>query len=63
EIDMELGEWWTAFYEGDAAEREQLLTSERMPAPGARKKRAPRRAKKPGEREGAVAESGGGGAE
>ena len=27
EIDAELGEWWTAFYEGDGAEREQLLAS------------------------------------
>jgi poly(A) polymerase len=54
EIDMELGEWWTAFYEGDATEREQLLTSER-PAAGAaagtKRKRAPRRGpRKTGER-------------
>jgi len=60
EIDAELGEWWTAFYDGDAGEREQLLTSERMPAPGAKRKRAPRRAsRKPGD--GAVVENSGGG--
>ena len=34
EIDMELGEWWTAFYEGDATERENLLTSERAAPAG-----------------------------
>ena len=44
EIDMELGEWWTAFYEGDATERENLLTSERAAPSGPKRKRAPRRA-------------------
>ncbi|MES2153407.1 MAG: polynucleotide adenylyltransferase PcnB [Pseudomonadota bacterium] len=43
EIEMELGEWWTAFYEGDATERENLLTSASA-APGAKRKRPPRRA-------------------
>ncbi|MDP3673240.1 MAG: polynucleotide adenylyltransferase PcnB [Telluria sp.] len=43
EIDMELGEWWTAFYEGDATEREQLLVSAHS-APGPKRKRPPRRA-------------------
>ena len=57
EIDMELGEWWTAFYEGDATERENLLTSERAAPAGPKRKRAPRRGpRKTGERaEGAVA--------
>ncbi len=47
EIDAELGEWWTAFYEADAEQRDTLLAS---PAPGAasngpaKRKRAPRRA-------------------
>ena len=44
EIDIELGEWWTAFYEGDEVEREDLLTSERAAPAGAKKKRPPRRA-------------------
>ena len=46
EIDMELGEWWTAFYEGDATEREELLVAANAaPAAGAAKrKRPPRRA-------------------
>ena len=43
EIDMELGEWWTAFYEGDATERENLLTSERAAPSGPKRKRPPRR--------------------
>ncbi len=42
EMEAEIGEWWTAFYEGDAAAREHLLTTAGA-APGA-KKRAPRRA-------------------
>ncbi|MDB5933953.1 MAG: poly(A) polymerase, partial [Massilia sp.] len=37
------GEWWTAFYEGDATERESLLTSERAAPAGPKRKRAPRR--------------------
>ena len=48
EIDMELGEWWTAFYDGDASERESLLTSERAAPLGAKRKRAPRRAARKG---------------
>jgi len=56
EIDMELGEWWTAFYEGDATERENLLTSERAAPSGPKRKRPPRRGpRKTGDRvEGAV---------
>ncbi len=42
EIDMDIGEWWTAFYEGDISERERLLTSA-VSAPGPKRKRAPRR--------------------
>lgn len=45
EIDAEIGEWWTAFYEGDEAEREQLITAASQPAGsgGAKRKRGPRR--------------------
>jgi poly(A) polymerase len=43
EIDPEIGEWWTAFYEGDATTRENLLTSERAAPAGPKRKRAPRR--------------------
>ncbi len=44
EIDAELGEWWTAFYEGDEATREDLIASVNQPAGGgAKRKRAPRR--------------------
>ncbi|MYN43653.1 polynucleotide adenylyltransferase PcnB [Pseudoduganella sp. FT93W] len=45
EIDAEIGEWWTAFYEGDEAEREQLITAASQPASsgGAKRKRGPRR--------------------
>ncbi len=44
EIDMEIGEWWTAFYEGDEVERERLLTTAvASPAGGPKRKRAPRR--------------------
>jgi poly(A) polymerase len=49
EIDAELGEWWTDFYEGDETAREQSLASaSAAPAAGAgpaRKKRAPRRSR------------------
>lgn len=55
ELDMELGEWWTAFYEGDATQREDLLnTANSAPYPSsgggggaaaaAKRKRPPRRA-------------------
>ncbi|RFP11388.1 MULTISPECIES: polynucleotide adenylyltransferase PcnB [unclassified Duganella] len=45
EIDAELGEWWTAFYEGDDATREDLIATANQPAGagGAKRKRAPRR--------------------
>ncbi|MES2898570.1 MAG: polynucleotide adenylyltransferase PcnB [Pseudomonadota bacterium] len=44
EIDMEIGEWWTAFYEGDAVQREQLLTTATAsPSGAAKRKRPPRR--------------------
>ena len=39
---MDIGEWWTAFYEGDITERELLLTTA-VSAPGPKRKRAPRR--------------------
>jgi poly(A) polymerase len=44
EIDAELGEWWTAFYEADDIAREDLMASANAaPSGGARKKRPPRR--------------------
>ncbi|PHV04813.1 poly(A) polymerase [Janthinobacterium sp. BJB412] len=43
EIDAELGEWWTAFYEGDEATRDDLVANVGRAPEGARKKRAPRR--------------------
>jgi poly(A) polymerase len=47
EIDAEIGEWWTAFYEGDETEREQLLQGAKASGVstggGARRKRSPRR--------------------
>jgi poly(A) polymerase len=45
EIDAEIGEWWTAFYEGDEATREDLINSANQPAGagGAKRKRGPRR--------------------
>ena len=44
EIEMELGDWWTAFYEGDPNEREQLVVTANAAPSGAKRKRAPRRA-------------------
>ncbi len=45
EIDAELGEWWTAFMEGDEAEREQLISIKpKQESAGPAKKRRPRRA-------------------
>ncbi|USX26469.1 polynucleotide adenylyltransferase PcnB [Oxalobacteraceae bacterium OTU3CINTB1] len=49
EIDAELGEWWTAFYEGDEATREDLIATAGQSSssgPGgaaSKRKRAPRR--------------------
>lgn len=43
EIDAEIGEWWTAFMEGDGSEREHLLTVKPKDAAGEVKKRRPRR--------------------
>ncbi|HEY5799331.1 MAG TPA: polynucleotide adenylyltransferase PcnB, partial [Burkholderiaceae bacterium] len=42
ELDAELGEWWTAFYEGDADQREALIAAKPGQG-GAAKKRPPRR--------------------
>src|SRR5476651_2252976 len=62
EIDAELGEWWTAFYEGDEIAREELLVSaNRSPEAGTKKKRAPRRSTRSKSAAGAV--EGGGGAD
>ena len=49
EIDAELGEWWTAFYEGDEATREDLIatagqsSSSGSAGAASKRKRAPRR--------------------
>ena len=47
EIDAEIGEWWTAFYESDEASREDLISSASQPSGGgsggAKRKRGPRR--------------------
>ncbi|NVM78057.1 poly(A) polymerase [Duganella sp. SG902] len=50
EIDAEIGEWWTAFYESDEASREDLISSASQTsgggnggAGGAKRKRGPRR--------------------
>src|SRR5450830_366383 len=43
EIDAELGEWWTAFYEGDEIAREELLASANRSPEAGTKKRPPRR--------------------
>ncbi|MFT5644355.1 MAG: poly(A) polymerase [Janthinobacterium sp.] len=43
EIDAEIGEWWTAFYDADVDAREKLMTVASA-TPAARKKRVPRRA-------------------
>ncbi|MES2296403.1 MAG: polynucleotide adenylyltransferase PcnB [Pseudomonadota bacterium] len=57
EIDAEIGQWWTAFYEGEAGEREALLTATPAAPAGAKRKRPPRRGNR--SRAGAVAEGGG----
>jgi poly(A) polymerase len=44
EIDAEIGEWWTTFYEGDLEARESLLTRPVETSGAPRKKRPPRRA-------------------
>lgn len=63
EIDAEIGEWWTAFYEGDAVERERLLTTAvASPAgSGAKRKRAPRRSSRNKSGEGESGTGGNGG--
>src|SRR5262249_5405994 len=45
ELDAELGEWWTAFYDGDAEQREALInnTPTSGGGTGAKRKRGPRR--------------------
>ncbi|MYM69900.1 polynucleotide adenylyltransferase PcnB [Pseudoduganella sp. FT55W] len=48
EIDAEIGEWWTAFYESDEASREDLISSASQPSGGGngggtKRKRGPRR--------------------
>jgi poly(A) polymerase len=56
ELEAELGDWWTAFVEGDNAERERLQSTANSAGSGAKRKRAPRRSRKRGSGEGAGAE-------
>ena len=44
ELDAGVGEWWSAFYEGEANDRERLITTPVTPPAAAKKKRPPRRA-------------------
>jgi poly(A) polymerase len=43
ELELELGQWWTAFVEGDNAERERLQSNTSAAPAGQKRKRAPRR--------------------
>ncbi|MGX4643309.1 polynucleotide adenylyltransferase PcnB [Massilia sp. SYSU DXS3249] len=44
ELDNEIGEWWSAFYDAEAGERERLVTqANARPSSGEKKKRPPRR--------------------
>ncbi len=43
ELDQELGDWWTAFYEGDEITRAELVSSASGTGPGAKRKRPARR--------------------
>jgi poly(A) polymerase len=43
EIDKELGDWWTAFYEGDEVMRAELVSTAGSVGAGAKRKRPPRR--------------------
>ncbi len=54
EIDAELGDWWSAFVDGDNTERERLQ-SNTSSSGGAKRKRAPRRSRKRGSGEGGEA--------
>jgi poly(A) polymerase len=53
EIDAELGEWWTAFYEGDETARENLVAGlhTQSQGGGAKRKRPPRRGPRNRDRE------------
>ncbi|TFW33265.1 polynucleotide adenylyltransferase PcnB [Massilia horti] len=55
ELDKELGDWWTAFAEGDSAERERLISVSRDTPAGPRKKRPSRRGPRRGNGEAAAA--------
>jgi poly(A) polymerase len=60
ELDAELGEWWSAFYEAESGERERLVTqaNARPFAGGEKKKRAPRRGPRKHSGEGANTDAG-----
>ena len=59
ELDAELGEWWSAFYEAESGERERLVTqANARPAGGEKKKRAPRRGPRKNGGEGGNANAG-----
>ena len=60
ELDAEIGEWWSAFYEAESGERERLVTqaNARPSSGGEKKKRAPRRGPRKHSGEGANAGAG-----
>jgi poly(A) polymerase len=58
EIDAEIGEWWTAFIEGDELEREQLLIA-KPKSPGAAPVAKKRRARRSPAHKSSPAEAGG----
>jgi poly(A) polymerase len=49
ELELELGQWWTAFVEGDNAERERLQSNTSAAPAGQKRKRAPRRGPRKGD--------------
>jgi poly(A) polymerase len=57
EIDAELGDWWTAFYEGDEVTRAELVSAVSS-AGGKKKKAAPRRGRAKDAEAGAEGEAG-----
>ena len=63
ELDAELGEWWTEFYEADPEQREELIASAPSGSGGAKRKRGPRRGSRSRSRGGENGNASGGGEE
>jgi poly(A) polymerase len=59
EIDAEIGEWWSAFIDGDGATREALLTQKPATSDQAPAKKRPRRRRKSGGSSNSSGSSGG----